>query len=135
MAEDTLRTGTPYEASGLTEFRNRGVSVVVDTTQHAELDFAHCAIFQEDQERVARNLKNVIRSNRDRIEGYLRAREVIQGWEVIFTHYTDNAHYVVLIIGYAKKGEVESAIEVILRAGLEQYAPGIRALLQGKQPK
>ena len=119
----------------LSEFRTRGIRVVVDTTRAAEIDFSDNYITEEDQERIARNLKHILRSEDDIIEGYLRIREIVPGWEVIFTHYSDNEFYVVLVVGYGKKGEMESAIKYLLRAGMDQLAPGANTLLQGRKRK
>lgn len=133
------QVGTPLSSTlgsrSLTEFRRRGLQVVVDTTHFAELDFADNFLSEDDQQRIARDLKHVIRSDADRIEGYLRFREVIQGWEVAFTHYQDGSDYVVLIVGYGKKGELESIIRLLARSGLEQLAPGARVLLEGRRMK
>lgn len=119
----------------MTEFRNRGLSVVVDTTHFAELDFEDNSISQSVQERVARDLKHVLISQSDRIEGYFRIREVVEDWHVIFTHYTDKSNYVVLIVGYVEKGELESSLRLLARAGLEQFAPGAKVLIKGRKAK
>lgn len=119
----------------LTEFRRRGLQVVVDTTHFAELDFADNFISETDQERIAKDLKHILRSENDRVEGYLRIREVIEGWEVVFTHHQVGSDYVVLVVGYGKKGELESLLELLARSSLEQFAPGARVLLEGKKRK
>ncbi|MDP5309218.1 hypothetical protein [Paracoccus spongiarum] len=119
----------------MSEFRNRGVEVVVDTTRIAELDFADNYVSEAEQERIARNLKHVLRSESDLTEGMYRLREVIDGWEAIFTHYRDANHYVVLIVGYGKKGEMESTLRLVARAGFEQFAPAINVILDGKKRK
>lgn len=119
----------------MSEFRNRGIEIVVDTTHVAELDFADNLISETDQEKVARNLKHVLRSESDLFEGSYRLREVIEGWEVVFTHYRDANHYVVLIVGYGKKGEMESTLRLVVRAGIEQFAPGAKVVLEGKKRK
>lgn len=120
---------------GMSEFRRRGIKVVVDSTYLAELDFADHSISEADQERVARDLKHVLRSEGDFIEGKYRIREVIDGWEVVFTHYVDSENYVVLIVGYGRKGEMESALSFIARAGLEQFAPGVNTIMRGRKRK
>jgi hypothetical protein len=119
----------------VSEFRNRGVKVVVDTTYVAELDFADNFIDCDDQDRVARSLKHVLRSDDDIIDGAYRIREVIDGWEVIFTHYRDGNNYVVLIVGYGKKGEMEGLLSLIARAGIQQFAPGVGVVLKGRNRK
>lgn len=106
---------------------------MVDTTHPAEIDFAIHSVSEAEQERIAKNLKSTLRSESDRTEGYIRVREIVEGWEVAFTHYADEKNYVVLIIGYGRRGEMESGLKLMARASLEQYAPGVRVLLQGRR--
>jgi hypothetical protein len=114
-------------------FRNRGLSVVVDTTQTAEFDFASHRINIGQQEAIATNLKQVPNSPLDRCIGDIRIREILDGWDVAFLLAFDKNDVVVLVIGLEAAGELESRLNQLIRAGQKSLPAGIQALLDGRR--
>ena len=64
-------------------FRYRGIEVVVDTTQPAELQINGYQVSPSDIEAIERNLSDVMMSDGDQTIGDFRIR-VIKGYEVAF---------------------------------------------------
>ncbi|MEM6902120.1 MAG: hypothetical protein AAF556_02630 [Pseudomonadota bacterium] len=117
----------------MSELRNRSIDIVVDTTKEAEADFAHYRLADDELNKIARNLKAVVHSKRDIVAGNFRLREVTEGWGVLFAHYLDGRNLVVLIVGYGPMTEMESMFKYLARAAIEQAAPGLKVLLEGRK--
>mgnify|MGYP006909078763 CR=1 FL=1 len=65
------------------EFRYRGVKTLVDTTDTAEFDIASIPVSEETLTKIARNLKALPHSPRDRVVGDVRLREV-ENLDIVF---------------------------------------------------
>lgn len=116
------------------QFRNRGLKVVVDTTEQCEFDFVSHQIAPEQQERIAGNLKALPNSPRDRYFGDVRVREVLDGWDVAFVIGHDANDWVILMIGLEAAGEMEKHLDVLIRAGSKTLPQGVQELLKGRRP-
>lgn len=119
----------------MTEFRNRGLKVVVDTTQEAEFDFASHQISRKQQERIAANLKKIPISEGDRVYGDVNLREAVPGWDVAFVRALDGAEWVILIIGAEPAGQMEEHFEYLRRSGMKALPRPVQELLKGRQKK
>ena len=64
-------------------FRYRGLKVVVDTTEKAEFDIKGYQIPDATMEAIARQLRDVSFSRRDRVVGDARVRE-IDNYDIVF---------------------------------------------------
>ena len=118
----------------MSAFRNRGLTVSVDTTLQAEFDFASWQITDDDQEAIASNLQALPISPRDSYHGHLRVRE-LKGWDVGFTIAPDENGWVLLIMAIEKPGELEAHFDYLMRAAKTNLPAYARELLKGRGPK
>lgn len=117
------------------QFRKRGLRVVVDTTETAEFDFASAQISAAQQEEIATNLKAVPVSQRDKLFGYVRIREILPGWQVAFIIAPDGDELVVLVIGLDTVEGMETQLELLMRAGLSGLPGPIQTMLEGRSAR
>ena len=113
-------------------FRNRGLRVVVDTTEPAEWDFASLQVSDQSKESIARNLMSVPRSPRDRFEGNVRIREV-SGWDIAFTLSLNSSELVCTIIAIGNPDEIETTTNYLLRSGKAILPEPVQTLLGGRK--
>lgn len=93
--------------------RHRGVRVEVDTTEIAEWDIASIQIAEDVLERIARNLKTVTHSDRDRVVGDVRVRE-IEGYDIVFFLGMQDG-VMVVTIGKVAIPDPDNATETLLK--------------------
>lgn len=115
----------------MSEFRNRGLEVVVDTTKEAEWDFLSRRIPQTTQERVAQSLKRKPLSLEDACIGSLRIRK-IEKWDIGFTVSQDGSDWVVTIWAVELPGELESHTLTLLRAAKAGLPEPLQVLIEGR---
>ena len=94
--------------------RDRGLSVVVDTTEVAEWDIAGYRVSDAALERIASRLAAVTHSPEDRVVGDVRVRE-LEGMDVIFT-LSREPRLIVVTIGGVRPPDAEKPTEAILKA-------------------
>lgn len=117
-------------------FRNRGLSVVVDTTDVAEYDFQLHGISDQQISRIGTLLKATPHSMLDRSVGSIRFRDVLNGEkEVAYLLTQDRSEVVVLILGIDDIGKLESRLNVLKRAGMSSLPPYVAELLKGRRRK
>lgn len=119
----------------MSEFEGEPVEVVVKRTKRAHLDFADWGVPVEKQNAIAKQLKEVARSEDDRIEGDIRLRRMNEGFEVAFILIATDEKFIVLIIGYDREGEMESQISYLKRAAIAGVHPSVKTLLEGRKHK
>jgi hypothetical protein len=94
--------------------RDRGLKVVVDTTEVAEWDLAGYRLPDSAVERIASRLAAVPHSPEDRVVGDVRVRE-LEGMDVIFT-ISREPGLIVVTIGGVRPPDPETPTEGILKA-------------------
>jgi hypothetical protein len=117
----------------LSEFSGPPLEIEVKRTKRAHSDFADWRISEERQNTIARQLKQVPRSEADRFEGAVRLRSVEQGFEVAFMLIATDGNFTVLIIGFDREGQMESQLGYIKRAALEGMHPSVKTLIEGRR--
>lgn len=98
-------------------FRQRGIPVVLDTTEVAELDAALYGIGNDVMERIGRNLLKVTHSPRDRPVGEARVRE-LEGFDVIFMIVSDAMSIRIVIAGLRPPDPEDPTEEYLRKIGL-----------------
>jgi len=95
------------------EFRYRGIPVILDTTEVAELDVALLGIPNETMEVIGRNLKTVTYSTSDRVIGQVRVRE-IAGHDVIFMLASEDGA-LRIVVGGVRVPDPNDPTEAVLK--------------------
>lgn len=114
-------------------FDGEPLKVVAKRTSAAAKDLAEWRVTEIDQDKIVRSLKAVPRSRDDLISGEIRYREIIPGFEVAFILATCTDEFVILVIGYDRKGEMESRISQLQRTLVEALHPSISTLIKGRE--
>lgn len=117
----------------MSEFEGGPVKVVAKRTEQADRDFLDWRVSSERQDAIAKQLKTVPRSRYDLEHGDVRLREVEDGFEVAFTLMATDEKFIVLIIGYDRKGAMESNLSYLKRVGLDALPPPAKTLLEGRK--
>ena len=102
-------------AEGL--FRHRGVRIVVDTTETAELDIALHSVSEAMLSSIHRSLSTLVVSEKDRSVGPVRIRE-IAGYDVVFLTAREAGNIVVTIGAIQPPSEDEPLEEVLKKIGI-----------------
>jgi|SRR6056297_1697775 len=119
----------------MSEFEGNPVKVVAQRTEVADRNFSDWRVSAERQDAIARQLKEVPRSVDDIEDGNVRLREVEDGFEVAFVLAVTDEKFIVLIIGYDRKGEMEASMSYLKRAAMDALPPPAKTLLEGRKRK
>ena len=119
----------------LSEFDGEPVEVIAKRTKRAHLDFADWRVSAESQDAIAKQLKEVPRSDSDRAEGDIRLRSVNDGFEVAFMLIATDDKFIVLVIGYDREGEMESRLSHLKRTAIDGMPPAVKTLVEGRKRK
>lgn len=116
----------------MSEFRNRGLRVVVDTTIEAEWRIASLQVPSATVERFAKVLKTTPFSVDDLYFGLLRIRQ-IDDWDVGFTISQDEEVWVITIWTVELPKQLEAKVRYLLRAGYKSLPEPVQVLLEGRR--
>jgi hypothetical protein len=94
-------------------FRHRGVQILVDTTETAELDIELYGISPETANAIARTLRALPQSAADRSVGNFLIREVL-GFDVVFI-VGRAGRDVVITIGRIRPPDTQEPTELLLK--------------------
>lgn len=114
-------------------FRNRGLSVAVDTSKEAEYDFSSHKITLSQLNRIAENLRSLPVSTNDRTVGDVRFRDVLHDHEVSFIITHQEESIVILILGLGYVGKLESNTDMLRRVGYASLPRPAREFFKGRK--
>jgi hypothetical protein len=119
----------------MSEFEGNPIKVVAQRTEVADRNFADWHVSAERQDAIARQLKEVPRSVSDIENGNVRLREVEDGFEVAFVLAATDEKFIVLVIGYDRKGEMEASMSYLKRVAMDALPSPAKTLLEGRKRK
>ncbi|MCK0094286.1 hypothetical protein MWU60_01780 [Yoonia sp. F2084L] len=101
----------------MTSIRHRGIKVIIDTTEVAELEIAGYQITDADLDLITKNLTQSTFSPRDRVVGPVRIR-LLKGYDVMFLVGREGANVVITIGSIRPPDPNEPTEDALKRLGI-----------------